>query len=87
MQIGSWEVYPPKDGKGEIEVVVADVVAEEKQFFRWALEGLAMRRDEMSGLLRDVSGISRSSRPQWLGPAVPDALWESSAHGVPAVTA
>lgn len=71
MQIVKLEV---QDGKGEIEVVVADVVAASRleEFFRWALEA-GNARDEMSGLLRDIGNFAHDHST---GPAVPDALWE-----------
>lgn len=71
MQIVKLDV---QDGRGPIEVAVADVVAASRleEFFRWALKAGAAR-DEMSDLLLDIGNFAHDHST---GPAVPDALWE-----------
>jgi len=71
MQIVKLDV---KDGRGEIEVAVADIFAARRleEFFKWALDA-GNERDEISDLLHDIGNFAHDRST---GPAVPDALWE-----------
>lgn len=63
-----------QDGKGEIDVAVADIFSARRveQFFQWSAK-ISDERDELSDLLVEIGNFAHDNST---GPENPDALWE-----------